>query len=889
VPSLRRLRGLPSLALAGVVAAFGVALTILATRSYQQALQREASVALARAAERYDLVIESRLQACGSLVRAIQLVLGRQPDLDPAEFEQRVVALRATRSFPSLQAVGYAPRSVDPASGAVAYRYTLVAPLAGNERLVGLDVASQPANLAVLQRARDTDEPQMSEPFTLVQFDRPGEQADGVVIRLPVFADVLAGASVAARRASERGSIVASFRIATLMQGVMGDEGRDLPYELRLRASDAAAAPLIYSSHRAGLSAAGDPMLRPALARIDFGGQTWRLELLPDARWYAATRRETAVVGAIGLLASLLLAGWIAALHSTQRRAERLAERLAQRVKDTEQRFRQLTELQPTAVLLVNREQGRIDYVNHAGRALLGIDHGEPPGQVQDYGLDPACLGESATTEAGDVAGEERVAELCNRQGRSFQAVLRHAEMPGDDDQGHWLLLLEDATERLQLTAQLRYQAAHDALTGLLNRREFDHRLQRALARRDGGEGQGALLYLDLDQFKLINDTCGHAAGDQLLARAAQALREAVPAGSVVARLGGDEFGLILPGSTPEAIRAEGERLRQAIERMAFFWEGRRFALTASIGAVAFGARAQRPAAELLAIADTACYLAKEGGRNRVVVYDEDETASRQRRNEMDWVQRIREALAEDRFCLYYQELQPLGDRPPEGVHFELLVRLRDREGRLVPPGAFIPAAERFGVMPAVDRWVVATALREFAHLHPAGRHIGLCAINLSGATMGDDSFPAFLLDQLRRADVPPERLCFEITETAAVANFRQAAALITELRQLGCKVALDDFGAGMSSFGYLKNLPVDYIKIDGSFIREIDRDAMSQSIVRAITEIGHQFRTQVVAEFVNQPQTLLLLGGIGVDYAQGFGVHVPEVTPCHRMFVPVA
>lgn len=884
MPSLRRLRGIPSIAVAAMVAMLGVALTILATRSYQQALQREATVALARAADRYDLFIESRLEACGSLVRAIQLVLSANPGLAPEEFEARVVALQAKRSFPSLQAAGYAPRTLSAETGAPSYRYTLVAPAKGNERLVGLDVATQPANLVVLKRALQTDEPQMSEPFTLVQFDRPGEQADGVVIRLPVLQGFAPAASAAEREARELGSIVASFRISTLVEGVLGSEGRDLPYELRLRASDDDAAPQIYSSHRAGLSPAGDPSLRPAVARISYGGQVWRLELLPDSRWYDATRREATVVGGIGFLASLLLAGWIATLHNTQRRAERLAEQLALRVQDSEQRFRQLTELLPTAALLVNREHGGIDYVNRAGRQLLGITASSGPGQLQDYGLAPQRL-----ETRSDESSEEQVAELQSRQGRHFQAVLRYTEMPGNDDEGHWLLLLEDATERLQLTAQLRYQAAHDALTGLLNRREFDQRLQRAVARKDGSDGQGAVLYLDLDQFKVINDTCGHAAGDQLLARAAQALREAVPPNSVVARLGGDEFGLILPSSTTEAIRLDAERLRLEIERMAFFWEGRSFALTASIGAVAFGARMQRPATELLAIADTTCYLAKEGGRNRVVVYDEDETASRQRRSEMDWVQRIREALAEERFCLYYQELQPLGDSPGDGVHFELLVRMRDREGKLVPPGAFIPAAERFGVMPAVDRWVVATALREFANLHPAGRNIGLCAINLSGATMGDDSFPAFLLDQLRRADVPAERLCFEITETAAVANFRQAAALITELRQLGCKVALDDFGAGMSSFGYLKNLPVDYIKIDGSFIREIDRDPMSQSIVRAITEIGHQFRTRVVAEFVNQPQTLLLLGGIGVDFAQGFGVHVPEVTPCHRMFVPVA
>ena len=271
--------------------------------------------------------------------------------------------------------------------------------------------------------------------------------------------------------------------------------------------------------------------------------------------------------------------------------------------------------------------------------------------------------------------------------------------------------------------------------------------------------------------------------------------------------------------------------------------------------------------------------MAKERGRNRVQLYSEKDADTMLRRSEMEWASRLRQALIDDRFVLHFQELAGLQSaQDGEGLHMELLIRLRDEDGTMVPPGAFIPAAERFGLMLQLDRWVVETAFANFDRLHPKGSPLHMCAINLSALTIEDDTFAPFVLERLERYGVPPACVCFEITETAAVASMVRVVELMGTLRKVGCKFSLDDFGAGMASFGYLKNLPVDYVKIDGSFIRNLQTDPISASIVRAVTDIGHQLGLKVVAEWVGDAQTTEVLREAGVDYAQGFHVHRPEL-----------
>lgn len=835
------------------VAAMGLAAALLLGWLHAQTLRDRADQALQHRADLYRGALLERLRAEAGLAEAVQRIVASEPGLGEAAFLARVDALRAAGAATGLRRISWASPARD---GTAGVGQVLVYPGAPPATAVQAAPAPEAMPLAVLDPAVA-----QGPAVLLLQLPAPTGAASG--------------------------RIELAFDLLPLIDAALPPNGRGRDYRLEVVALGAGAPRLLYPQG-AQATPVVDAAAVPARSDLEFLGQLWQVRLFPQPGWYAEGLREATGFAVLGALLALLLGAWIAALLRTRERARRLARSLADRIRQTEQRFQRLTELLPSPLLVVAARGGRIQYANPAARALLELDPAADLGTIQHFGLLPEDLADS-----GGLEEEQRSGSLRARSGRRFDAAWRCVALEGGSveaaAEARWLLLLEDISERRQLTAQLRYQASHDALTGLLNRRAFDALLQRACQNELPGFERAWLLYLDVDQFKLINDTCGHAAGDQLLAEVARVLNTEAGSTARIARLGGDEFGLLLPGADPGGCRACAEGVAARLAGHPFDWEGRRFRLTVSIGAVAFDASSRPDPADLLATADTACYLAKEGGRNRVVVHNEDEQASRQRRNEMDWVRKLREALAEDRLLLFHQELRALHGMPSEGPHFELLLRLRRRDGTLAAPGDFLPAAERYGVMPEVDRWVVRCALAHFDALHPAGARAGLCGINLSGATLGDRGFPDFLLDQLERSTVDPGRLCFEITETAAVADLERARALILRLRALGCKVALDDFGAGMSSFGYLKNLPIDFIKIDGSFIRDIECDRLCQAIVAAITQVGHQVGVEVVAEFVETQAQIEILRGLGVDYAQGYAVHVPAVVPAHAGRVPVA
>jgi len=437
------------------------------------------------------------------------------------------------------------------------------------------------------------------------------------------------------------------------------------------------------------------------------------------------------------------------------------------------------------------------------------------------------------------------------------------------------VLVFHDVSESRELNRRLSYHASHDILTGLVNRREFENRLERALKSAKARETSYALCYLDLDQFKIVNDSCGHSAGDALLGQLGALLKSKIRWRDTLARLGGDEFGVLLESCSLDEAMQTAEALRAAISEYKFMWDDRSFRLGVSIGVVPISAGNEDVAA-LLSAADSACAAAKEAGRNRVHSFEENDIDLMRRRREMQWAARINNALEEDRFELFRQTIQPL-QTDEVGAHYEILLRMRDENGGIISPGLFIEAAERYGITPNIDRWVIRSAFRWLVSEADERERLALCSINLSGQSLGDEKFLPFVVDQFQMSGLDATKICFEITETAAIASYSQANRFINALKELGCKFALDDFGTGLSSFGYLKHFPVDFLKIDGSFVKEILHDPIDREMVRSINEIGHLTGKQTIAEFAENVEIITLLRGMGVDYAQGYGVSEPK------------
>ncbi|MFO2464133.1 EAL domain-containing protein [Pseudomonas sp. 15FMM2] len=532
--------------------------------------------------------------------------------------------------------------------------------------------------------------------------------------------------------------------------------------------------------------------------------------------------------------------------------------------------------------------EGAITYMNPAAEALTHWKAAQAQGLPLDALFN--LLDENAQSYgfmliehilAGNLYGGSEHSRLIQRvDGSTVAVTLVGAPIRSAGKISGTVLVLHDMTQERQYIANLSWQASHDALTGLANRREFEYRLEQVLhnvGRQHGG--QHALMFLDLDQFKLVNDTCGHAAGDELLRHICALLQSDLRESDTLARLGGDEFGILLKNCPAPAAEKIAESLRHTVQSLHFVWKGRPFVTTVSIGLVHIAQSPTTLEASLRA-ADMACYMAKEKGRNRVQVYHSDDSELSLRFGEMAWVQRLHIALEENRFCLYAQEIAPLGHTEQGNGHIEILLRLQDEAGRIILPDSFIPAAERYGLMTSLDRWVVENVFKVIAKcmFERPGRPMAVCAINLSGITIGDDEFLGFLRDRFVAYNIPAEMICFEITETSAISNLGSAIRFINELKGLGCQFSLDDFCAGMSSFAYLKHLPVDFLKIDGSFVKDMLDDPINRAMVEVINHIGHVMGKRTIAEFVETPQIEQALLEIGVDYAQGYLIERPQL-----------
>ncbi|MFN3986578.1 MAG: ammonium transporter [Rhodocyclaceae bacterium] len=535
--------------------------------------------------------------------------------------------------------------------------------------------------------------------------------------------------------------------------------------------------------------------------------------------------------------------------------------------------------------VITTDESGRVQYMNPVAERLTGWLAHEARGQLVTlvYRVvdekTGARLGNPVreTLARGQVMPRLEHALLIRRDEERVPVLDSAAPIRSRD--GFLIgavLVFHDVTVTLNLARELSHQATHDALTGLPNRREFETRLGALLARARAVDETHVVCYLDLDQFKVVNDTCGHVAGDELLRQVTGLLRERLRAGDVLARLGGDEFGLILEHSAVVQACEMAERLREAVEDFRFGWEDKVFSIGVSIGVVQIGPN-DHDLGNLLSSADAACYAAKEGGRNRIHVYQLDDDRLLEHHGQMQWVGRLQSALDQDRLRLFVQPIVPLNAPEANPMHYEILVRLEEN-GKLIAPGSFLPAAERYNLMPRIDQWVVNNTLAWLGdRFRKNSRLDGVYCINLSGASLSDERFRATLRTTLEQARLPTGAICFEITETAAVANLSKVVHFILEVKQLGCAFALDDFGSGLSSFAYLKNLPVDFLKIDGSFIKDIERDPIDLAMVQAINAIGHVMGLRTIAEFVDNEAILLRLTEIGLDYAQGYYLGEPR------------
>jgi len=530
--------------------------------------------------------------------------------------------------------------------------------------------------------------------------------------------------------------------------------------------------------------------------------------------------------------------------------------------------------------------QGRIDYLNPAAERLTGWRAEEAIGHAvpEVFQLVDEVTRRPLTDPMVRCLAEKRVVEspghtlLVSKDGQEYS--VRDSAAPIYDRDGASLgavLVFKDVTELRGMEREMTYLASHDALTGLLNRREFEVRLQRAIRSAGAEQRHHVLLYLDLDEFKVVNDTCGHLVGDEMLKQTTGLLRSRVRRSDVLARLGGDEFGILLEDCPLDHARQIAEEMRRTVRELRFCWRDQIFEVGVSIGLVSINADSDL--GQLMSAADAACYVAKDRGRNCVHEYEMDDTLVAERQGEMQWIHRIHRALEDRRFRLFYQTIQPLGgEDPSHEILCEIFLRMLDHAGEIIEPTAFIAAAERYHLMASLDRWVLKTALGALAEAQRSEEsHPVLFAVNVSGQSIGEAGFLAYVVEQLEKSCVDARRLCFEITETAAISKLDSAIRFISVLKNKGCRFILDDFGSGLSSFAYLRDLEVDFLKIDGKFVQNMMEDRVKRAMVESIHQIGHVMGLRTIAEWVENRPTLEALQDLGVDYAQGYFLCRPQ------------
>lgn len=546
-----------------------------------------------------------------------------------------------------------------------------------------------------------------------------------------------------------------------------------------------------------------------------------------------------------------------------------------------------------TDAVLTTGFEGRIDYLNDAAKQLLARPAEEIVGSqlldvcslVDETSRKPFADPVGVAMREGRSVSLGRKAMLLTSDGAEHFVEVTVSPMTLGDDQDPnsthvdaqvgCVIVLHDVTELRGLAQQMSYQARHDALTGLSNRREFEHRLSKLIDRNRDQNSVHVVCYMDLDRFKAVNDTSGHAAGDNMLRQLSVIIRDKVRDSDLVARLGGDEFGMLLVGCPLEKARQIADDVCKAVRDFRFYWRDQVFSVGVSIGLVEVSHEAGTTE-EVISAADSACYVAKQQGRSQVHVYSAKDEASARHKGEIAWLQLLQQALKEDGFVLYSQPIIPMDERKSIGPVSEILLRLRNERGALFEPAEFMEAAQRYHLMPAVDRWVVSNTLKAMGSEAIAMAPQSRCTINLSGQTLADAGFLEFVVECLDESGVSPTSICFEIKESSVITNMSQAQRFVAVLHGMGAEFALDDFGSGMGSFSNLKNLQLDYIKIDGEFCQNIATDKINQAMVSAIVKLARSLDIKVIAEEVDNKATLDTLRYIGVDYVQGFYMGKP-------------
>jgi diguanylate cyclase (GGDEF)-like protein/PAS domain S-box-containing protein len=540
--------------------------------------------------------------------------------------------------------------------------------------------------------------------------------------------------------------------------------------------------------------------------------------------------------------------------------------------------------------------EGKVAYLNPVAEKMTGWDEKEATGKALN---DVLKLLDEKTNKTVSIPivkwlnQKSRVrlnnpVTLVNRK-KTKEYTIEFSGSPLRNSKGVIIgavFVFHNVTKLRTLTKQLSYQATHDALTGLINRREFEVRVKQAIKSAQNDNKNHAMFYIDLDQFKIVNDTCGHHAGDELLKQITTRIRDLLRESDTLARLGGDEFGVLLVGCPVQRAADVAEKIRADVEHFRFPWEDRVFRVGTSIGLVPITPETG-DLTELLSAADSACYVAKEAGRNQVHIYKADDKAIAQQQGQMAWMPRIQKALEKGLFELHFQSIIPIKNAQSGRLSGEVLVRMVDEDKQppdhCIPPNAFIPAAERYQLMPKIDRWVIGKTFELLSKQKDILKHWEMCSINLSGQSMGDTKLLEFILQALKKTKLPADVLCFEITESSVISNLEEAHVFINTLQKLGCKFALDDFGTGLSSFSYLKNLPVDFVKLDGELVRDIAKDKTSYAMVEAINRVAHVMDIKTIAEHVETVATINALKQISVDFAQGYVIDTPQAFPGFR------